>query len=60
MDRIVHLEIEAFKTRIYATQFHGLSIGEWNRLLSRGSEISIQRALAATFDIREDEHPVIE
>ncbi len=36
MDRIVHADIEAFKDRVYATEFHGRTIGAWNRLLSRG------------------------
>ena len=60
MDRIVHAEVEAFKKRTYSTPFHGLTIGEWNRLLSHGDEQAIRETLAATLDIREDEHPVIE
>lgn len=54
MDRIVHPEIEAFKRRTYATTFHGRTIGEWNRLLSRGEE-AVAEALADTFGIREDD-----
>jgi hypothetical protein len=30
LDRIVHPEIEAFKNRIYNTDFHGMTIGQWN------------------------------
>src|SRR6266478_2002602 len=41
MDRIVHLEIEAFKQRVYASEFHGMTIGQWNRLLSSGQEAEI-------------------
>jgi len=53
MDRIVHPEIEAFKRRTYGTVLHGRTIGEWNRLLSRGGEVAVALALANTFDIRE-------
>lgn len=55
MDRIVHPEIEAFKRRTYDTRFHGRTIGEWNRLLSRGSEEKVAGALAKAFGIREDD-----
>ena len=53
MDRIVHPEIEAFKRRTYDTAFHGRTIGEWNRLLSRGGEAAVALALADAFGIRE-------
>lgn len=33
MDRIVHSEIESFKGRVLKRQFHGLTIGDWNRRL---------------------------
>lgn len=55
MDRIVHAEIEAFKRRTYATVLHGKTIGEWNRLLSRGGVEAVALALADAFDIREDD-----
>lgn len=45
MDRIAHAEIERFKTLVYETQFQGMKIGEWNRLLNRGDKIAIQQAL---------------
>lgn len=60
MDRIVHPEIEAFKNTIYNTEFHGRKIGDWNRLLSRGSEDDIRRILEAQFEIRDEGQPVIE
>ncbi|ATB57661.1 hypothetical protein [Xanthomonas citri] len=53
MDRIVHSEIEAFKRRTYGTTLHGRTIGDWNRLLSRGGEAAVALALADTFGIRE-------
>lgn len=55
MDRIVHAEIEAFKRRTSATVLHGRTIGDWNRLLSRGGEAAVALALAEAFDIREGE-----
>lgn len=60
MDRIVHVEIESFKNRIYNTEFHGRTIGAWNRLLSKGSEDVIRQELAERFEIREDGNPVVE
>jgi hypothetical protein len=60
MDRIVHPEIEAFKGRVYGTLFHGHSIGDWNRLLSKGEETLIKRELKDRFDIRDEGQPVIE
>lgn len=60
MDRIVHVEIEAFKDRVYKTMFHGRSIGVWNRLLSKGDEGLIQRELAEQFNIRDEGQSVVE
>lgn len=60
MDRIVHPEIEAFKDRVYKTEFHGRPIGEWNRLLSGGDEDLIRRKLAERFNIRDEGQPVVE
>ena len=60
MDRIVHADIEAFKDRVYKTEFHGRSIGAWNRLLSKGDEELIRRELADRFDIRDEGQPVVE
>lgn len=60
MDRIVHPEIEAFKERIYNTEFHGKTILAWNRLLSRGDEEIIRSELEERFAIRDEGRPVIE
>lgn len=60
MDRIVHAEIESFKQRVHNAQFHGRTIGAWNRLLSRGNEAEIKAALAATFNIIDSDEPVVE
>ena len=60
MDRIVHPEIEAFKTRVYDTEFHGRTIGAWNRLLSKGDENVIRQELAERFNIRDEGQPVVE
>lgn len=60
MDRIVHADIEAFKDRVYKTNFHGRSIGAWNRLLSKGDEELIKRELEERFDIRDEGRPVVE
>ena len=45
MDRIVHAEIEDFKTRVYNTEYRGMTVLEWKELLSRGSESDLANAL---------------
>lgn len=45
MDRIRHEDIEAFKTRVHQTVYKGLTVGEWNALLSRGSDEAVAAAL---------------
>lgn len=60
MDRIVHAEIEVFKKRVLNSHFHGKTIGEWNRLLSREDDASIRCELQQCFDIRDEGQTVIE
>jgi hypothetical protein len=54
MDRIVHEGIETFKRRVLSTHFHGMSIGEWSRLLYHGSDDVIRQSFQEHFDIREE------
>jgi len=60
MDRIVHAEIETFKDKVYKTDFHGMTIGDWNRLLSCGDNLAIQRKLEKYFNIRDEGQSVVE
>jgi hypothetical protein len=60
MDRIVHTEIEAFKRRIHNIEFHGSTIREWNRLLSKGREDEIRIRLANVFDIHDNGQAIVE
>lgn len=60
MDRIVHPEIEDFKTRVSSTHAHGRSVAEWRVLLNRGDEREIIDSLSRHFDIRDIGTPVIE
>jgi hypothetical protein len=53
MDRIGHDGIEAFADKIYRTDYHGLSIGAWNNLLSKGSDVEVRSVLAKKFDIKD-------
>ena len=34
MDRIKHPEVESFKKRVYRTEFYGMEIGQWKKLLT--------------------------
>lgn len=45
MDRIRHEGIGQFKIRVHNTVYNGMLIGEWNRLLSCGSDEDIASAL---------------
>ncbi|WP_218673558.1 hypothetical protein [Pseudomonas sp. ABC1] len=54
MDRIAHPEIELFKSRVYQQPIHGMTIYEWNCLLSRGSDQQIRQALEVHLGIREE------
>jgi hypothetical protein len=55
MDRIEHSGIEDFKRRVFSTSIHGLTISQWNRLLSSGSDEAIRQALAQRFNIQEED-----
>lgn len=46
MDRIVHHEIEQFKTRVMQTNYNGMKIGEWLRLFASRDDVRICAALA--------------
>lgn len=60
MDRIVHREIEEFKERVHSKKLHGMTIGDWNRLLSRGDEARIRQELAKRFNISDEGASVVE
>ena len=60
MDRIVHPGIEAFKERVHNTSISGLTIGEWNRLLSRGSDELIAGQLKTRLDIGDSGSNIID
>jgi hypothetical protein len=55
MDRIVHAEIEAFKTRVYNTQIHNKTVGEWGRLFIRGVDSEIKKALRERLEITDQD-----
>lgn len=52
MDRICHKDIESFKTRVHNTSYNGLTVGEWNKLLSKGSEKEVAMALKKYLKIK--------
>ena len=54
MDRIVHPGIEEFKKRVYSVEVSGMTVGEWNRLLSSRQEDRIKRSLQEYLEIREE------
>jgi hypothetical protein len=56
MDRIVHAELEAFKTRVMNTEVHGMTVSDWNRLLRESNRLSaaLAKATAAREGAEED------
>lgn len=54
IDRIVHPGIEAFKQRVFDIQVSGMSIRQWNRLLSSRKEEIIKQSLQDYLDIKEE------
>lgn len=52
IDRIAHPGVEVFKRRVLGTEVHGLTIGQWSGLLSKGPEAVIRQALDERFGIR--------
>ncbi len=53
-DRIRHDGIEAFKSRVEATVFNGLSIIQWRKLFASGSDGQIAERIGECLNIRED------
>jgi hypothetical protein len=49
MDRIVHADLETFKTRVMATEVHGMTVREWDRLFraSNRASAALTKATAA-------------
>lgn len=60
MDRIEHQGIEEFKTRVYGTNFNGMTIRQWNRLLTLGTETAIQKALKDHLKIQDEADEIVE
>jgi len=54
MDRIAHPGIEEFKKRVYSVEVSGMTVQEWNRLLSSRQEDRIRRSLQQYLEIREE------
>lgn len=53
MDRIIHSQIEDFKSEVYNMEYHGMKIKEWNKLLSKGDEEKIKKKLKKHLNIHE-------
>ena len=53
MDRIVHTDIEAFKTRVMNTTVNGMTVRQWARLLASEDDARIRAALRDHLHISE-------
>lgn len=51
MDRIVHAELEAFKTRVGNTVVHGMPVKQWERLFRSTDEQAVKRVLSQRLNI---------
>ncbi|HAG81134.1 MAG TPA: hypothetical protein DCL61_08145 [Cyanobacteria bacterium UBA12227] len=54
MDRILHPGIEEFKKRVYNTDVSGMTVAQWNRLLSSRREDNIKKSLQDYLGIKEE------
>ena len=52
MDRIVHKEIEDFKSRVLQTNVRGATVAQWARLFASGNEEKIASVLTQTLPIK--------
>lgn len=53
MDRIVHSELEAFKSRVLNTKVNGMTVREWYRCFSSEDDKFIRECLEKHLDIKE-------
>lgn len=51
LDRVGHDGIETFAESVYAMDYHGMTIGQWNTLLASGKDAAIKKALSERFGI---------
>jgi len=54
MDRISHEGIEEFKARVLSTDYKGMTIAEWSRLFSRGTETDIASAISTHLNVEKE------
>lgn len=59
MDRIVHSEIEEFKLRVLNTQYAGLTIYQWSKILYGKNDARIRDALERYLDISDTDSDAI-
>jgi len=55
MDRIVHTELEEFKTRVMTTKVHGMTVRQWERLFRCDDDARVKRELKTHLGIIEDD-----
>jgi hypothetical protein len=53
MDRIVHQELESFKTKVLNTNVNGMTVRQWAKLFASENDSKIRHALAEHLDIKE-------
>ena len=53
MDRIVHSEIESFKTHVMGIRVNGMSVRQWCRILTSDNDDLIKQTLRTHLDIKE-------
>ena len=60
MDRIVHREIEEFKTRVHDTNLHGKTLREWTSFLKGASDEDMREALAQLLALSDNANAPVE
>lgn len=54
MDRIVHPDLERFKSNVLERRVNGMTVRQWSRLLASGNDERIRDSLHRHLDIREE------
>lgn len=55
IDRIVHPEIEAFKTQVLSKKIYGKTLGEWTKLFNGKDQVLAASTMKERLDIKEED-----
>lgn len=59
IDRIGHVDIETFADKVYAMDYHGRTVGDWNAILASRNDARIRLTLEQAFEIRDQSQRLV-